>query len=166
MKLFPSARSLGAMLLSAVALAFTVAAPAFAADLTITAAGVVPGTGASLVTGTAGEAVTAGKLVYLKSADKKWYLADCNAATAEQRQAIAIAVTGSAAGQPVVVQKGGPITIGSTVAAGTAYFLSGTAGGVRPSADNTTGDYPQIVGMGISTTQIQLQFGVPSPTAL
>lgn len=162
MKLPFLGRAIGAAFLVATLLA----APAYAADLTLTAANVVPGTGASLETGTAGEAIAAGKAVFKKAADKKWYLADCNAASAETRQATAIAVTGSAAGQPVVVQKGGPITIGATVAAGTVYFLSGTAGGVRPAADNTTGDYPQILGMGISTTQIQLQFGVPSPTAL
>jgi hypothetical protein len=27
------------------------------------------------------------------------------------------------------------------------YYLSGTAGGIRPVADNTTGDYPQVLGM-------------------
>ncbi len=155
--------ALGAAILLSASLA---AAPAFATDLSLTAANVIPGVGASLEQGTAGEALTAGKAVYKKAADKKWYMADCNAAAAEARQATAIATTGSAAGQPVIVQKGGPITIGGTVASGTAYFLSGTAGGIRPAADNTTGDYPQIIGMGISTTQIQLQFGVPSPTAL
>jgi hypothetical protein len=47
----------------------------------------------------------------------------------------------------VVVQTGGQITIGATVTAGTVYYLSGTAGGIRPAADNTTGDYPQVIGM-------------------
>jgi hypothetical protein len=63
-------------------------------------------------TGTAGEAITAGQPVYKKSADSKWYKADCNSATAEVRVASAISLTGSAAGQPVVVQKGGSLTIG------------------------------------------------------
>ena len=53
------------------------------ADLTITAANVAPGAGAVKDTGTAGEALTAGQLVYKKSADGKWYKADCNSATAE-----------------------------------------------------------------------------------
>lgn len=135
-------------------------------DIAITAANVLPGSGATLETGTAGEALTAGKQVYKKASDKKWYLADCNSATAEVRRASATALTGSAAGQPVVVQKGGRITIGGTVANGTTYFLSGTAGGIRPAADNTTGDYPQIIGMGVSAAAIELDYSLSAPSAL
>lgn len=135
-------------------------------DLAITAANVLPGSGASLEKGTAGEALTAGKAVYKKAADGKWYMADCNSATAEQRVASAIACTGSAAGQPVVVQTGGTITIGATLTAGSVYFLSGTAGGIRPGADNTTGDYPESVGMATSTTVLVLNFGLRAAAAL
>jgi hypothetical protein len=49
------------------------------------------------------------------------------------RVASGITLTGSAAGQPVVVQTGGSITIGGTVTNGTVYFLSGTAGRHPPS---------------------------------
>jgi hypothetical protein len=135
-------------------------------DLVVTAASVLPGSGASLETGTAGEALTAGQAVYKKAADGTWYKADCNSATAEQRVATAIAVTGSAAGQPTVVQKGGTITIGATLTAGTAYFLSGTAGGLRPAADNTTGDYPQVIGIATSTTVLALYFSLHATAAL
>jgi hypothetical protein len=135
-------------------------------DLVITATSVLPSTGAVQETGVAGEALAQGKAVYQKAADNKWYLADCNSATAEVRLAKAIALTSSAAGQPVVVQKSGQITIGGTVAAGTVYYLSGTPGGIRPAADNTTGDYPQAIGMGVSTTVVQLNFALASPSAL
>lgn len=135
-------------------------------DLVVTAANVLPQSGASLETGTAGESLTAGVVVYKKNADGKWYMADCNSATAEQRVAEAIALTGSAAGQPVVVQKGGLITIGATVVAGTAYFLSGTAGKIRVAADNTTGDYPQVIGIAISTTALALNFNLRAASAL
>jgi hypothetical protein len=93
-----------AAILAASAFAMS-AAPAFATDLSVTAASVVPGSGAVLATGTAGEALTAGQAVYQKAADSKWYKADCNSATAEVRVASAIALGGAAAGQPVVVQK-------------------------------------------------------------
>jgi hypothetical protein len=135
-------------------------------DIAITAANVLPGSGAVLQTGTAGETVTQGQALYQKAADSKWYKADCNSATAEVRVAKAFAVTGSTAGQPVVVQTGGQITIGGTVANGITYFLSGTAGGIRPVADNTTGDYPQVVGMGISATVLQIDFRLAAPAAL
>jgi hypothetical protein len=136
------------------------------ADLTVTPANVLPGSGAAIYTGLAGEALTAGKQVYQKAADQKWYMADCNSATAEARRASGTALTGSAAGQPVSVQKSGRITIGATTANGTVYFLSGTAGGIRPAADNTTGDYPQVIGLGVSTTQIELNYGLAASAAL
>jgi DNA transposition AAA+ family ATPase len=77
-------------------------------DISITAANVLPGSGAVIQTGTAGEALTAGQALYQKAADNKWYKADCNSATAEVRVAKAFALTGSAAGQPVVVQTSRP----------------------------------------------------------
>jgi predicted transcriptional regulator len=157
----------GAFALAAIAaLAFIAPAAAYAADLTITAASVLPGSSAQTATGVAGEALTAGQAVYRKVSDGKFYKADCNSGTAEVRVASAIALTGSAAGQSVVVQTGGQITIGATLTAGVVYYLSGTAGGIRPVADNTTGDYPQVIGMAMSTTSLLLDFKLAAAAAL
>jgi len=136
------------------------------ADLSITAANVAPGTDATKDTGTAGEALTAGQAVYKKSSDGKYYKADCNSATAEVRVASGIVLTGSAANQPVVVQTAGSITIGATVSNGVVYYLSGTAGGIRPVADNTTGDYVQTIGIATSASVIKLGFNLRATTAL
>jgi hypothetical protein len=152
--------------IASVALFAAFASPASASDLAVTAANVVAGSDAVTKTGTAGEALTAGQAVYQKAADLKWYKADCNSATAAVRVAQGIVLTGSGSGQSVVVQTGGTITIGATVAAGTVYFLSGTPGGVRPAADNTTGDYPQVIGMGQSTTTVKLNFKLAATSAL
>lgn len=136
------------------------------ADLTVTAANCAPVAGDStLVTGVAGEAITAGKFVY-QAADGTWKLADCDSATAIVRRASGIAVTGSAAGQPVVIQTAGTVTLGATMVAGTVYYLSDTPGGVRPAADNATGDYPQVVGMAMTTTVLKLNFALAALTAL
>jgi hypothetical protein len=157
----------GAFALAALAaFAFTAAAPAYATDLSVTAANVVPGSSGITATGIAGEALTAGQAVYRKVSDGKFYKADCNSGTAEVRVASAIALTGSAAGQSVVVQTGGQITIGATLTAGVVYYLSGTAGGIRPVADNTTGDYPQVIGMAMSTTSLLLDFKLAAAAAL
>jgi hypothetical protein len=51
----------------------------------------------------------------------------------------------------------GPVTIGATLTAGVAYYLSGTPGGIRPVADNTTGDYPVILGIATSTTVLNVK---------
>lgn len=156
--------SFAAFAAAAILAALPVAASA--ADLTVTAASVLPSSDAVLQTGTAGEALTAGQPVYRKVADGKWYKADCNSATAEVRIAAGISTVGAAAGQPVVVQRSGSITIGATMTAGVVYYLSGTAGGIRPVADNTTGDYPQAIGIATSTTVLKLNFVLSAGVAL
>ena len=91
-------------------------------DLSITAANVLPGTGAETENGTLGVAVTAG------------------------------------IGQPVRVLRSGPCTIGATLTAGVAYYLSDTAGGICPVADLSTGEYPCLVGIATSTTVLDVRF--------
>lgn len=125
------------------------------ADLTITAASVAFASG-SKRTGTAGATITAGQAVYLDSADGKYKLADANSGTAAARSPVGIALHGSLNGQPLTVQTAGSITIGATMTAGVAYYLSATAGGICPVADLTTGAYPTVLGMASSTTVLKL----------
>jgi hypothetical protein len=127
-------------------------------DLSITAANVVPGSNAVTEVGTAGETITAGQQLYKSSTTNKWMKADNNSATAEARAATATALTGSSLNQPVVVQKSGDITIGATLTAGVAYYLSDTAGGICPVADLASGEYPQIVGIAESTSVLNLGY--------
>src|SRR5690349_19737444 len=110
------------------------------ADLTITAANCVPGADARLEQGFAGETITAGMPVY-KASTGLWMKADSNSATALARQATGIALTGSSLNQPIVVQKSGSLTLGATMTAGIAYYLSDTAGGICPVADVGSGEY-------------------------
>lgn len=131
------------------------------ADLTITAASVLPGANASISQGTAGEAVTAGKAVYLSSTSRKWMLADSNSATAEARKAGGIALNGASLNQPVSVQTSGDITIGGALTAGTAYYLSDTPGGICPIADVGAGEYVCLLGLAKSTTVLALNIQFP-----
>lgn len=131
------------------------------ADITITPANVVPGSNASLVQGTAGETIAAGKALYLASATKKWMLADSNSATAEARQADGIALTGSSLNQPIVVHKSGDITIGATLTAGVAYYLSDTPGGICPVADVGAGEYVCLLGLAKSTSVLAVNIQFP-----
>lgn len=128
------------------------------ADLSITAANVAAGTGARKATGTAGATITAGQVVYLDSSDNKYKLADCDSATAAVRSPAGIALHGSLNNQPLTVLTAGPITIGATVAASVAYYLSPNAGGICPVADLASGDYATIIGLGTSTTVINVDF--------
>lgn len=126
-------------------------------DIVITAANVVAGSGATKTSGTAGATITAGQVVYLDSATTgKWQLADNNSATAAVRQPQGIALNGASLNQPIAVQTEGPITIGGTLVAGVAYYLSDTPGGICPVADLLTGEYPTVLGMATSTTVLDI----------
>jgi hypothetical protein len=151
MKLFKLA--LAALL----ACTLAVPAPAFAADLAVTAANVVASGSAATRQCTAGATITAGQVVYRDSADGKCKLADNNSATAAARAPIGVALNGAANGQPLQVATEGPVTIGATLTAGVAYYLSGTAGGICPVADLTTGMYPSIVGIATSASVLDIK---------
>lgn len=126
------------------------------ADLTITSASVLAGSGARRVIGTAGVSVTAGQVVYLDSATATYKLADNNSATAEVRAPAGIALHAAASGQPLAVHTSGPITIGAALTAGVAYYLSDTPGGICPVADLASGEYPTILGIATSTTVLNV----------
>ena len=127
------------------------------ADLTITAANVVSGAGALVAHGTAGANITAGQAVYLDEAAGNYKLADNNSATAAVREPDGIALHASATGQPLAVHTRGPITIGATLTAGVAYYLSDTPGGISPVADLASGEYPTILGIATSTTVLNVK---------
>lgn len=125
------------------------------ADLTITAASVLSGAHPKLKSGYAGEALAAGKVAYLDATTNTYKLADSNGAPA-LREVAGIVMNGAAAGQPVVVQEGGDITIGATLTAGVAYYLSDTPGGICPAADVGTGEYVVLLGLAKSASVLGL----------
>jgi hypothetical protein len=103
------------------------------ADLSVTAASVVNVTALS-AHGTAGETITAGQAVYLKSSDGKLWKAQCDG-TAEEGAPIGVALSGGAVGQPITYATKGAMTIGATTVKTTTYVLSAAAGGICPQAD-------------------------------
>ena len=126
-------------------------------DLSITAANVVRGSTAEIEHGTAGATITAGQAVYRDSADGEYKLADSDSATAAIRVPRGIALNGGSDGQPLTIIKSGPVTIGATMTAGVAYYLSDTPGGIAPVGDLTTGDYPCLLGIATSTTVFEVK---------
>lgn len=126
------------------------------ADLSITAGSVVSGSNAVKEQGVAGATITAGQIVYKEGSTGQFKLADNNSATAEARVPYGVALNGASANQPLAVQKSGSITIGATMTAGVAYYLSGTAGGICPVADLSSGMYPTVLGIATSTTVLAL----------
>lgn len=125
-------------------------------DISITAANVVSGSDAVVEHGIAGAAITAGQVVYLDSSTNKYGLADSNSATAAVRAPRGVALNGAAADQPLAIQRSGAITIGGTLTAGVAYYLSDTPGGICPVADVGSGEYSVVLGMAASASVLNL----------
>jgi hypothetical protein len=134
-------------------------------DISITAANVAAGSDAVIERGTAGATITAGQVVYRDAADSKYKLADSDNATAAIRNPIGIALHGASNGQPLAIQKSGDITIGGTLTAGTAYYLSsGTPGGIAPLADIASGDDPILLGLATSASVLRIDIQDPNVT--
>ena len=124
------------------------------AVLTITAANVVPGTGTKTKSGTAGAAITQGQPVYLDATAITIFPADADVLASVA--VVGVALNAASAGQPVTYQISGPITIGTTVVVGTAYYASTTAGGICLESDLASGDFATFLGFATSATVITL----------
>ncbi len=134
------------------------------ADITITAANVLPGADARIEHGTFGATVTQGQVVYKDAADGKYKLADTDSATAAVKVPRGIALNAGSDGQPATIQLSGDITIGATLTAGVAYYLSPVAGGIAPLADVAIGDDYTLIGLAESTTVLHLDIQVSGVT--
>lgn len=126
------------------------------ADLSITAANVVPGANAVIENGTAGEAVAAGKTGYYDEVQRKYFLADNNSATLAVRKSRGMFVNTAAANQPCSLQTGGDVALGSVLTAGAEYLQSDTPGGICPRADLASGEYVVPLGYAKSATELTL----------
>ncbi|MBN9078518.1 MAG: hypothetical protein BGN87_00140 [Rhizobiales bacterium 65-79] len=132
-------------------------------DVSITAANVKAGSNAIVDrSGNAGATVTAGEPVYKDATSGKYKLSDCNATGAKSCDGIAL--NGASDGQPLAILKGGDITIGGTLVAGTVYCVSATAGGIAPQADITTGDDVIILGVAKSASVLNVHIQTPGVT--
>jgi hypothetical protein len=127
------------------------------ASLSITPASVVIGSGATVEHGTAGATITAGMVVYRDTADGKYKIADADSATALARDPRGIALNGASNGQPLAIIRAGDVTIGATMVAGLAYYLSPTPGEIGVVADVLSGDDPIIIGQAKSTTVLTVK---------
>lgn len=120
------------------------------ADLTVTAASVLHSAGTK-ETGIAGETITAGMAVYLKSSDSKLWKAQADG-TAAEAAAVGIALHAALAGQPLVyAANGATINIGATTSKATVYVVSAAAGAVAPIADLVSTNYITHLGYATAT---------------
>ncbi len=128
------------------------------ADLSITAANVIPGANAAIDrSAKAGAALAAGKVVYREAATGTYKLADSNSATAEAKTPTGIALHAAEIGQPVAVQTAGELSFGAILTAGSDYYLSETPGGIQPRADVASGELVSSLGYAKSTSVLVLK---------
>lgn len=119
----------------------------------------VQGAGGSLdKTSPAGEAVTAGHVVYKKASDRKWWKAQSDGTAEESgvEVAVGIALHGAAANQPLTVLTAGSLAIGATVVLAMVYVASVNPGGICPLADMVATNKLTIVGYGSTTGVLTL----------
>jgi len=132
------------------------------ADVTLTAAKVVAGSGAIVVEGTAGETIAQGKAVCL-NASNKYVLADCT--NKDLDAAAGFALTASIDGGPIKVLTGGNMTTAEELTPGTVYVLS-VAGLIAPLADWLVDtDYLTVMGVATSKSNLKVPNSGPIVTA-
>lgn len=126
------------------------------ADVSVTAAEVLPTSTTTFESGLAGETITAGQPLYKKSGDAN-ALWKCDADTSAESDCVGIALGGGADGQRIVYATGGDIDPGFTAVVGEAYAVSTTAGNIAPVSDiTTTGDFITILGIATSASNLKL----------
>lgn len=105
-----------------------------------------------VVTGTAGETVVAGNLVYLKSSDMRWWKTDADTASTVENVILGIAqgsgTAGNTIGSGVLIR--GTDTNQSGLTTNTVYYASNTAGALS----STVGTKTVGIGVSLSTTSI------------
>lgn len=129
------------------------------ADITITAASVIPSSSAVIEYGVAGATITQGQPLYVDTADSnKLKLADCDAASPANVFA-GLSLNAASTGQKVAYcsKDLGGFTIGATVSSGDDIYLSPTAGRITATkADILSGDTVVHLGVMLTTTTLKL----------
>ena len=125
------------------------------ADISVTAANVAPVSG-PYADGVAAVAITAGQAVYQLAAGT-WGLAQRDGTQIEAGlYGLGIALNTAGIGQPLKIGlAGSDVTCGGTVAVGTVYTLSATAGGWTADAAAST-NYNSVFALGKSTTRLRM----------
>lgn len=126
------------------------------ADVTITAANVKATSNTTTQIVQFGEAVDQGECVLLVNSDNKYYLSDNSTTTLADARGIAL--TPNVADGYGVIATAGDIDIGGTLAVGTIYTVSSTAGAIHPEADLASTEILTVVGYGKTAALLTLNF--------
>lgn len=115
------------------------------------------GTGSDSKTMTAGEALSAGDLVYINGSGQA-LKADANAIA---KAAVGFVLTSISNGATGTVYFEGTVTGLTSLTPGARYFLSTTPGAITTTAPTGTADIVQQVGFAVSSTELSFDPGTP-----
>jgi hypothetical protein len=115
------------------------------------------GVGADTISATAGEALSAGDLVYFNGSGNA-LKADANAVAKAAVGYVLASISNGASG---TIYLSGTITGLTSLTPGAAYYLSTTPGGITTTAPTGTADIVQRVGYALSATSLTFDRGEP-----
>ncbi len=128
------------------------------ADLTIAAANVVADYQAKIKTGVAGEAISAGEVLYIKAADDDELWLAQHDGTAIEAAAVGIALADAADAAAVSYIVSGELALGSILTTGLIYVVSAEPGAIAVVADAGSADYVTVVGVAKSAGTLEVDF--------
>jgi hypothetical protein len=116
------------------------------------------------ITGTAGEAIAAGDVVYLATGSGgttagRWYLADADAADSSSTPQVGMAPAAISSGASGAIRLLGQVSVTGPLTVGATYYVSGTAGALS----STAGTFSRVVGVADSVTSIVI---APNPASV
>ncbi len=135
------------------------------ADLTVVAANVVADYQATLKTGTAGEAISAGQALYVDSTDSNQLKLAKHDGTEAEADAIGIALADAADNASVTYITAGELALGGVLTKGVVYGLSATYGALAPITDTGSADYVTVLGVARSAGTLEVRI-IASDTVL
>lgn len=127
------------------------------ADITVAAANVVADYQAKIKTGVAGEAISAGEVLYIKAADDDELWLAQHDGTAIEAVAVGIALADAADAAAVTYITEGELALGSVLTTGVVYGVSGTPGAIAPITDAGSTDYVTVIGVAKSAGTLEVK---------
>jgi hypothetical protein len=105
----------------------------------------------NIISGTSGEALSAGQWAYFKESDQKWWLTDSDAAATAVGVRVGVVQLAAAAADAVTLIRAAGVDQTQTgLTPGSKYYLGATAGAISA----TQGTFPRFVGVAISATRL------------
>ena len=127
------------------------------ADLTVAAADVVADYQAKIKTGTAGEAISAGEVLYADSTDDDELKLAKHDGTAAEAVAVGIALADALDNTTVTYITEGELAVGSVLTTGVVYGLSATYGAIAVISDAGSADYVTVIGVAKSAGTLEMK---------